>query len=691
MRRRRSFRSVLLTAATALVASPAVLAQGGAADDPAKDHADEGTLTLDKMLDWERVGSPRFSPDGQQIVYSRSWTDQVNDRMQSELWIMDRDGGRQRFLTTGSSPRWSPDGTRIAFTRSGEPKGSQIHVLHLDDRSVTQITHVSESPGSVRWSPDGKQLAFTMQVPEKKGFPIKLPKRPKGAKWAPEPTVITRLSYRRDRSGYRPSGHRHIFLVSATGGTPKQLTNGDYDHGSPEWTPDGQEILFSGLRVEDADWQVQESEVYALDVESGDVRQLTDREGPDGGPVVSPDGEWIAYTGHDKTTDTYNVASIWLMRRDGSDKRELNKEQDRRPGSLMWSKDGSTLLYTVRDRGMSHVYRVDPAGTVTPVTRGGLQFRLSDVDARGAVLGTMTGPQQPADITLFDGVMRRLTDVHSDVLADVKLGSVEGFWTESSDGLKVQGWIVKPPHFDPTKKYPLILQIHGGPHGMYGVDFSFERQNHAANGYVVVYTNPRGSLGYGKAFGNQIDNAYPGRDYDDLMACVDHVIGQGYIDEDELFVYGGSGGGVLTCWIVGMTDRFRAAVSMFPVTNWISFVGTTDGPYWYTNFEKLPWESIEEHWQRSPLRLVGNVTTPTMLITGELDLRTPMAQTEEYYQALRLRKVDSVMVRVPDEYHGAAGRHMSNRLRRILYVRGWFERYRNDRDAAAATSSKNGR
>lgn len=650
-------------------------------------------LVLDKLLDWESVSSPRFSPDGSRIVYTRAWTDKVNDRMKSELWLMKRDGSGQRFLTTGSGARWSPDGTRLAFTRSGEPKGSQIHVMHMDDRSITQITHVGESPANVRWSPDGNSLAFTMQVPEKNGFPIKLPKKPKGAKWAPEPTVITRLSYRRDRSGYRASGFRHIFVVAATGGTPRQVTSGDYDHGSPEWAPSGKEIFFGGLRVEDADWQTRESDIYAVDVKSGHVRQLTDRSGPDSGPVVSPDGKLIAYTGYDKTTDTYNVAAIHVMNADGSNHRALTAAQDRPPGSLMWAKDGRSIYYTVRTAGRSPICRVDIEGNYESLTNGDQQWRLSDIDKNGTALGTLTSPHAPGDIAVRDSRGREssLTNVHDDVLAGIDLGPVESFWATSKDGLKIQGWTIKPADFDPSKKYPLILQIHGGPHGMYGINFDFERQNHAANGYVVVYTNPRGSVGYGKQFGNAINNAYPGRDYDDLMACVDHCIDQGYVDTDNMFVYGGSGGGVLTCWIVGHTDRFRAAVSMFPVTNWISFVGTTDGPYWYTNFKQLPWEGIDEHWNRSPLKYVGNVTTPTMLITGELDLRTPMAQTEEYYQALKLRKVDTVMVRVPDEYHGAAGRHISNRLRRILYVRGWFEKYRSHgAKASPASSGKNG-
>lgn len=654
---------------------------------------DKGRLTLDKLLDWESVSSPRLSPDCAQIVFTRTWTDKVNDRMQSDMWIMDADGSHQRFLCTGSSPRWSPDGSRIAYLKTGEPKGNQIHVLWMRDRSSTQITHVEQSPAGLRWSPDGKSIAFNMQVPEKPSFTIKLPKRPKGAKWAPEPKIISRLNYRRDRRGYNPSGFRHIFLVDAIGGTPRQITSGDYNHGSAEWSADGESLYFSGLRVEEADWKVRESEVYRVAVKTGAIEQITDRPGPDSGPAPSPDGTMLAYRTSPKNKDTYNVSSIQIKAMKGSRFGDRTIYTDRSPSSLTWAKDSQMLYATYRDHGESHLWAIPMSGAQRQLTHGKIQFRLYDIGKNGTIVGAISSPQQPREIVTISGqgVTRQLTDVNADILAGVKLGEVEEFTWKSHGDLEVQGWLVKPPDFDPRKKYPLILQIHGGPHGMYGIDFSFERQNHAAEGYLVLYANPRGSVGYGKKFGNEINNAYPGYDYDDLMKGVDAVIAKGYVDEKALFVYGGSGGGVLTCWIVGKTSRFAAAVSMFPVTNWISFVGTTDGPYWYTNFEKLPWQNLEEHWRRSPLRLVGNVTTPTMLITGELDLRTPMAQTEEYYQALKLRKVDTLMVRVPDEYHGAAGRHMSNRLRRILYVRKWFGKYRWDSTEATAEASASDR
>jgi len=647
-------------------------------------------LDLELLLEWENVTNPRLSPDGTQIVYTRQWTDQIEDKMRSELWLMQADGSRQRFLAKGSGAEWSPDGTRLCYTADGEPKGSQVFVLWVATRETTPVTHVAETPSNLHWSPNGTQLAFQMQVPEKDGFPITMPKAPKGAKWAEEPKVITRLAYRRDQQGYRPAGYRHLFVVDPTGGTPRQVTDGDFDHGDPQWTADGKELVFAGQRTADADWLTEESEIYAVDVASGAVRQLTDNKGPDSSPMPSPDGSSIAFTSRSKDTDTYSIAPLCLMASDGSGKKVLTADLDRQPQNLQWSRDGKHVYFTIEDLGSVQLCRAGrDGGAVERLTQGAQWFQLGSIGRDGTIVGTVQTPQQPGAIVAFagTGAPTPLTNVHADVLHGRKLGAVEELNWKGPDDFSIQGWLVKPPDFDPKKHYPLILQIHGGPHAMYGANFDFERHNHAAHGFLLLYCNPRGSTGYGKAFGNAIDNAYPGKDYDDLMAGVDAVIAQGCVDTDNLFVYGGSGGGVLTCWIVGSTNRFRAAVSMFPVTNWISFVGTTDGPSWYENFAELPWQSIDEHWRRSPLRLVGNVTTPTMMICGELDLRTPMAQTEEYYQALKLRKVDTVLVRVPDEYHGASGRHVSNRLRRILYVRTWFEQHTKKAAATPAADA----
>jgi dipeptidyl aminopeptidase/acylaminoacyl peptidase len=590
---------------------------------------------------------------------------------------MGADGSRQRQLASGSDGQWSPDGTRIAYLAEGAPKGTQVFVVWVATREVTQLTHVTEAPANLQWSHDGKWLACTMQVPERDGFVIEMPKAPKGAKWHEEAKVITRLAYRRDQSGYRPAGFRHGFVLPADGGTPRQVTSGDFDHGAPVWTPDDRELLCDGQRSADADWQVRESELHAFDVASGAVRQLTNRVGPDTDPMVV--GDQVVWLGFDQTGDTSDITRAYTMPLAGGTPRCLTADLDRSIQNLRRLRSGTTdaVLAEFEDQGSIRAARLSLAGSLRVASGSEAQFRIAGELPDGALLGTVTTPSRPAAIALLrGGTFTELTQVHDDVLHGKTLGAVEELRWQSRDGLEIQGWLVKPPGFDPAQRYPLVLQIHGGPHAMYGVNFDFERQWLAAKGYLLLYCNPRGSTGYGKAFACGIQNAYPGKDYDDLMTGVDAVIARGSVDTDNLFVYGGSGGGVLTCWIIGSTPRFRAAVSMFPVTNWVSFVGTTDGPYWYTNFRKLPWDDVGEHWQRSPLRLVGNVTTPTMLITGELDLRTPMAQTEEYYQALKLRKVDSVLVRIQDEYHGAGSRHPSNRIRRMLYTEAWFAKHR---------------
>jgi dipeptidyl aminopeptidase/acylaminoacyl peptidase len=637
-------------------------------------------LTLDAFLEWERVSGPQIAPDGRQIVYTRGWVDKVNDRWESSLWIMNVDGGRNRFLIDGSGAQWSPDGTRIAFTARGEPQGNQIFVRWMDAEGATsQITRVEDSPSGLAWSPDGKWIAFTMNVDDKPDFPrVTMPPRPDGAKWTADPKIVTRLGYRRDRVGYTDGGYRQIFVVPAEGGTPRQITAGDWNSSEPVWTPDGSEILFSSLRVDTAEYAWRESEIYAANVATGVIRQLTTRAGPDGGPVVSPDGKLVAYTGTDAGDYTYRTTSLYVMDLSGANARLLTPADfDRSPQEVAWAADNGGVYFTTQEHGTQNLWFAPLRGAPRQVTEGTHLFSVQTVTPQGLAVGTLTGFREPGDIVTYDIRSRRfarLTDVNGDVLAGRTLGAVEEIWYTSVDDYRIQGWIVKPPDFDPAKKYPLMLSIHGGPHSMYGVGFNFGWQEHAANGYVVLYTNPRGSTGYGSAFGNAIKNAYPGRDYDDLMRGVDEVIARGYVDTLNMFVYGGSGGGVLTSWIVGHTHRFAAASANFPVTNWLSFVGTTDGAGWYRNFARLPWEDPTEHLKRSPLMYVGNVTTPTMLMTGELDLRTPMGQTEEYYQALKMMKVPSAMVRFKNEWHGTSSTP-SNFLRSQLYLRAWFEKH----------------
>jgi len=641
-------------------------------------------IQLSDYLEWESVSNPQISPDGRQIVFARRWVNKLEDSWSSSLYIMNIDGSKLRKLTDGSNPIWSPDGTRIAYTHQGEPGGTQIFVRWMDaEGATTQLTRLTSAPTDITWSPDGKYIAFRQLVPSSNNWGVEgkvNALKPRNATWTAAPRIVEKLVYRRDRVGFTGDGYQHIFLVDAVqGGTPQQITFEDYDHGAPSFTPDGKTIIFAGgPRVPDAEYMWRESEIYALDVATGAVKQLTNRRGPDGQPTISPDGRMIAYTGYDYTDDTWVDSKLYVMNIDGSNPRVLTTSLDRTPQGLIWAHDNSGIYFNVQSEGSQNLYFASLRGDVRQVTKGVHMLSVDDIHRTGIAVGTRTTPMEPGDIVTFSlkspDSFSKLTAVNEDVLAGKKIGETEEIWYTSVDNLRIQGWIVKPPDFDPSKKYPLMLEIHGGPHSMYNVGFSFARQEHAANGYVVLYTNPRGSTGYGSAFGNAIKNAYPSKDFDDLMKGVDEVIAKGYIDTSRLYVFGCSGGGVLTAWTVGHTDRFAAASSNCPVINWLSFVGTTDGASWYRNFAKLPWEDPSEHLRRSPLMYVGNVKTPTMLMTGVNDLRTPISQTEEFYQALKLRKVPTAMLRFNDEWHGTSSKP-SNFLRTQLYLRHWFEKY----------------
>ncbi len=672
----------LIALGVAVLAPGALVAQNGASSQ----H-----LRLEQYLDLESVGNPQISPDGRRIVYTRGWVDKVNDARKSSLWVMGADGSRARSLTEGSGATWSPDGTRIAFTTQGEPSGSQIFVRWMDAEGATsQITRLENGPSNLTWSPDGNWIAFTSRVDDRAEFAgVSVPGRPSGAKWTDDPKVVERPAYRRDRQGYIDTGWTHVFVVPAEGGTPRQLTDGNWNHGGIAWSPDGQEIYFSSYRSDDHDrpenWQ--ESDIYAIDVASRTVRQLTSRRGPDGNPTPSPDGRLVAYTGVEEHRDTYRNQKIYLMNRDGSNSRVISGDYDRQVGDMTWAADGSGLYFNVRRDGYSNLHFVSASGGVRAVTEGKHVLSVSSFSENGTAVGTIDSAHEPGDIYTFalqrPASVNRLTEVNADILHGVALGDVEEIWYDSDDW-RVQGWVVKPPDFDPDRKYPLMLAIHGGPHSMYDGGFNFAFQEHAANGYVVLYTNPRGSTGYGTGFANAINHDYPGADFPDLMRGVDMMVERGYVDEDNLFVYGCSGGGILTTYIVGNTDRFRAASANCPIVNWMSAMGTSDATSYTRTFDKWFWEDATEWMDRSSIFYVENVTTPTMLMTGERDLRTPMGQTEEYYQALQIVGVPTVMVRFQDEWHGTSSKP-SNFLRTQLYLRKWFEKWGSHDDARPIT------
>ena len=425
-----------------VVALAAALPAMIAAQPPRSDR-----LSLDLYLELEGVSDPQLSPDGAQIVYTRQWVDKLNDRRESSLWIMNADGSRNRFLVDGSNARWSPNGDRIVFTAQGKPKGSQIFVRWMDAEGATsQISHLDESPSGLAWSPDGSQVAFTMLVEEKNTWSIKMPKAPEGAKWTEAPRIVERLDYRQDRQGFTDDGYRHIFLVPSSGGTARQLTSGKFDHNGVEWTPDGKSLLFGGNRADDAEYQWRESDIYAVDVAAGAVRQLTRRKGPDGSPSVSPDGTKVAYTGYDWARDTWVDSKLYVMNIDGSSPRLVSSDWDRSPSNVKWSADGSTLYFTAQSDGHQNLYTLaltgPKANKVEPVTSGVHMLTVSDI-VKGKAVGVLSSFLKPNDIISFDlrtpSQIKQLTAVNDDILAGKKLGQVTEIKYNAPDGLPIQG------------------------------------------------------------------------------------------------------------------------------------------------------------------------------------------------------------------------------------------------------------
>ncbi len=646
------------------------------------------------IFQMEVASDPQISPDGSQIAYVRRAMEIMSDRPVSNVWVINADGSDHRPLLSGgdsySSPRWSPAGDRIAYVSNVDGRGAQIHVRWMDTGQTALLTNVRNGPGSLTWSPDGKSIAFTMFVENSSPPLAQPPSAPEGADWAPPVRVIEIMPYR-SGGGYFETGNDHIFVLSDEGGTARQISSGDYDHGGQlSWTQDGNNILFAATRKEDAEHDPVEADIWSVSVADGEMTQMTDRDGPDFGAVISPDGSKVAYLGFDDKKMGYHNTNVYVMNADGSNVLNLTEDFDRRIVDVQWAGNSRNFYVQYDDRGKTHIGTLAMNGNVESVAEdvGGAILGRPYVSGgftsagNGAFAYTAGTPYRPADVGVGRGnrATRKITDLNEDALGHKTLANIaEITWTSSVDDLEIQGWIAMPPHFDPEKKYPLILEIHGGPFAAYGPQFSPEIQLYAAAGYVVLYTNPRGSTSYGDAFANEIHHNYPGQDYDDLMSGVDAVIARGYIDEDQLYVTGGSGGGVLTAWIVGKTDRFRAAVVAKPVINWLSFSLTSDGTNVYTRywFADMPWDNPEAYWARSPLSLVGNVTTPTALMTGEADFRTPIAESEQYYQALQLRKIDTALIRIPEATHGIVARP-SHLMAKVDNILAWFERYKDD-------------
>ena len=654
------------------------------------------------LFDLEVATDPQISPDGRTIAYVRKSNDIMTDKARSTIWLVDVASGEQRPLLAGagsySSPRWSPNGSKLAYVASGEG-GTQLYVRWTANGESARITGLPDSPDSIAWSPDGSRIAYTMFVPDEGMKLGSAPDKPEGAKWADPLEIISAVTYRFDGAGYFKPGYTQIFWVPADGGAATQLTFGATNAGGPSaWTPDGRAVLFGANLSNNWERDVIESEIYRVGIGGGTPVALTRRKGPDVSPAVSPDGRSIAYVGYDDNGRPNVDTKLSVMNIDGSNPRVVTARFDRPVNNPVWAADGRSVYVGYEEHGTYRVARVGLDGTVRDVATGltgsGLDRPYSggefSVSRGGAVAVTAGDHLHPSEIAIAaSGGVRRLTHLNSQLSAKA-LGQPQSLAVTSSfDQRPIDAWMITPPNFDPGRKYPLILEIHGGPWASYGPTFSTDDQLYAAAGYVVLYANPRGSTSYGQAFEDEIDKNYPSHDYDDLMSAVDAAIATGHVDPDNLFVTGGSGGGVLTAWIVGKTDRFRAAATQKPVIELASFALTTDfvagfSPGWR---KERPWEDPMGYWKFSPLSLVGNVKTPTLVVVGSEDYRTPVSQAEQYYSALQLRGVPTALVKVPGASHGGIASRPSQSAAKAAAIIAWFDKYRRKTPAAQAASA----
>jgi len=682
-----------LFAATCL-ASPALAAPAAA---PTRYFTGSDLFNLEVATD------PQISPDGRTIVYVRRSNDIMTDRARSTIWLVDVATGQQRPLIAGagsySSPRWSKDGGRLAYV-AAEGGNPQLYVRWMSSGESARITGLPDSPDSIAWSPDGGRIAYSMFVPDDGPKLGSAPPKPEGAKWADPLQVIDAVTYRADGAGYLKPGYQQIFWVPADGGAPTQLTFGPTNAGSQvSWTPDSRSLLFSANLNRDWERNQNESEVYRVAIDGGTPVALTSRKGPDGQPAVSPDGRLIAYVGYDDDQRSYVDSKLYVMNLDGSGRRLLTGNLDRAVNNPTWSTDGRSIYVQYDEHGSARVARVGLDGSVRDVATGltgaGLDRPYSggefSVSRNGLVAVTTGDNLHPSDVGVsLGGTVRKLTHLNQQLAAKM-MGQPQKLAVASSfDKRPIDAWMITPPDFDASKKYPLILEIHGGPWSAYGPNFSTDDQLYAAAGYVVLYANPRGSTSYGQAFADEIDKNYPSHDYDDLMSAVDAAIATGHVDPRNLFVTGGSGGGVLTAWTVGKTDRFRAAATQKPVIDLASFALTTDfassfTPYWR---KERPWEDPQSYWKYSPLSLVGNVKTPTLVVVGSEDYRTPVSEAEQYYTALQTRGIPTALVKVPGASHGGIAGRPSQAAAKASAILAWFERYRTDKKAPSVAANE---
>ncbi len=638
------------------------------------------SIAIEDLYAWQLPGNPQVSPDGNKIVYEVLSIDKESDEYRSTLWLIDGDT-EPRKLTSGqwkdASPAWSPDGTRIAFTSNRDDK-DQLFVLPVAGGEAQQITEIESGVGEFVWSPDSSKIAFTSRIaPEKEGDS--------------DVKVITSAYYKFDGMGFINDKASHIFIVGADGGEHEQITGGAFNHTQIAFSPNGYEIVFISNKT--PDWDIsRERDVWSIDINSGKLKQLTDGKGRWGSPTPSPDGKLLAVIGlPDAHSEDVN-SGLYIMESAGGEMTQLGPKLDRAIGdtgmsgptgaggkTIRWTADGKAIDAIVSDRGDTHVVRFPKNGKKpTKLTPNGRHIKAFDHLGDDLVVAAAQ-PTRPVELSRIDSDGETRLTHHNDTwVEEVRIPQPEEIWFESGDEV-IQGWLIRPKGntAKSKKKAPLILNIHGGPHAQFSPAFFHELQMYVARGYALVFINPRGSTGRSNAFGKAVNARWGFADMPDFMAAIDHVLGLGGLDEDRLGVTGGSYGGFSTNWLLGHTDRFKAAVTDRSISNMASMYGTDDIAM--VSFDKelgTPWENPQGFWEASPLAYVQNVTAPCLIIHSEEDYRCPMEQAEQWYMALKSLGRTTEFVRFPNESHGLGRngkpKHRVERLERTL---DWFDSY----------------
>jgi dipeptidyl aminopeptidase/acylaminoacyl peptidase len=673
------------------------------------------SITIEDLYKIKFVGKPRISPDGQRVAFVVTTIDERKHEYRSAVWMAPLNGGEARPFTSGlanaGDPSWSPDGRWLAFVseREGDFAGKdaqeqkklgkgkpQIWIIPTDGGEARQLTFMEHGASHPVWSPDSRYVIFNAQVGPANDDEV-------DGKALPRARVIDQLWYRLDGVGFIYERRSHLFLIEAAGGKPQQLTDGDWDDGDAQWSPDGSQIAFASDRSEDR-WRWPGADIFTLSIkdgQAGELRRLTDGTLSAGSPSWSPDGKTIAFLAATKfhsanytylytiAADANNAAATNISKEfEGSCSDWTNSDlgDEHLAPSPIWSPDGKTLYVLASQRGATRLYAISSAGSGSQpavLTPGEVHVRDFSVDSAKKKLALLVAnATRPAEIfvrsTEAATELEAVTDTNKDLLDELVLATPELITYDGEGGWPIDGWILKPQDFDPTKKYPLVVEIHGGPNTQYGYGFFHEMQMLVAEGYVVLYTNPRGSIGYGFDFSAAVRGAWGEKDSIDILLGVDEVIKRGYIDEQRLGVTGGSYGGFMTNWLVGHTDRFKVAITDRCVSNMATMFGTSDVGWDIAedNLETTPWENLDKYMNMSPIKYVQNIHTPLLIIHSEQDLRCSIEQAEQLYAALKWMRREVKFVRFEGQSHGLSrGGHPKLRLERLRHIQSWFAKY----------------